>query len=166
MRTRILMEKTITIALCFAIVLSLASAQGCKKPEPARIIFAVEGELFSDALVFLDGNQAGKLTQTLITADGKLYIDGILNVTLPPGHRDIPEEDDYTGSLDSFELKPGEHIIMLQTDEGKTLRIKANVTPGRHLVTYLGDEQVLRWNDVKLQAAPGTTVTVQTTGST
>jgi hypothetical protein len=154
--------KLITIALCLGIVLSLSFLQGCKKPEPARVTIVVEGQLFSDAMVLVDGKQAGKLVQTLITPEGKLYIDGIHTVTLPPGHSDIPERDDYEGTLDSMEMKAGEHTILLQTEDGKTLQIKADVPPGRHLVTYLSDEEKLTWNNTKLEAAPGSTVTIKT----
>jgi len=148
-------------ALFLGILLALLSPGGCKKPDPARIILAVDGELFSDALVIIDGKQAGKLAQTLIKPDGSLYIDGILTAKLPPGHRDIPEKDDYRGTIDSLELKAGEHTILLQTEDGKTLQITASIPPGRHLVTYLSDEETLRWNNAKLQAAPGSSVNVR-----
>jgi len=153
--------KLVSIALCLGIILSLLLLQGCKKPEPARIIIVVEGQLFSDAMVLVDGKQAGKLVQTLITPEGKLYIDGIHTATLPPGHSDIPESDDYEGTLDSMEMKAGEHTILLQTEDGKTLQIKADISPGRHLVTYLSDEEKLTWNTTKLEAAPGSTVTIK-----
>lgn len=153
--------KLVTIALCLGIILSLLFLQGCKKPETARIIIVVEGQLFSDAMVLVDGKQTGKLVQTLITPEGKLYIDGIHTATLPPGHSDIPESDEYEGTLDSMELKVGEHTILLQTDDGKNLEIKADIPPGRHLVTYLSDEEKLTWNNTKLEAVPGSTVTIK-----
>ena len=150
-----------SISLFLGVLLSLFPLGGCKKPEPARIILAVDGQLFSDALVIIDGKQAGKLTQTLIKPDGSLYIDGILTAKLPPGHTDIPEENDYQGTIDSLEVKAGEHTILLQTEDGKTLEITASVPPGRHLVTYFSDEETLTWNNIKLKAAAGSSVNVK-----
>jgi len=150
-----------SISLFLGILLSLFPLGGCKKPEPARIILAGDGQLFSDALVIVDGKQAGKLTQTLIKPDGSLYIDGILTAKLPPGHADIPEENDYQGTIDSLEVKAGEHTILLQTEDGKTLEITASVPPGRHLVTYFSDEETLTWNNIKLKAAAGSSVNVK-----
>ncbi len=149
------------VVLFLGILLVFLSTGGCKKPEPARIILVVEGEPFSDALVIIDGNQAGKLVQTLIKPDGRLFIDGIYNATLPPGPGDIPETDDFQGTIDSLELKAGEHTILLQAEEGKMLQIKADIPPGRHFVTYLSDEGKLTWNNTKVDAAPGTTVNVK-----
>lgn len=163
MRIFVLGGNCIRIFVCLGIALLLLSSAGCRKPEPARVILLVEGQLFSGALVIIDGKEAGKLTQTLIKPDGKLFIDGIYSVTLPPGHRDIPEEDDYEGTLDSLALKAGEHTILLETNDGKTLQITADIPPGRHLVTYLSDDGKLTWNNTKLDAAPGTTVIIRST---
>jgi hypothetical protein len=149
------------IALFLGIILLFLSPGGCKKPEPARIILAVDGELFSDALLIIDGKQAGKLTQTLVKPDGSLYIDGIVTAKLPPGHRDIPESNDYQGTIDSLEVKAGEHIILLQTEDGKTLEITASIPPGLHLVTYRSDEETLTWNNIKLKAPAGSSVNVK-----
>jgi len=88
-------------------------------------------------------------------------IDGILTAKLPPGHADIPEENDYQGTIDSLEVKAGEHTILLQTEDGKTLEITASVPPGRHLVTYFSDEETLTWNNIKLKAAAGASVNVK-----
>ncbi len=161
MRSRISRKKALTVILCVAFIIPLFFAPGCKKPEPARIIFTVQGELFSDASLVINGKPSGKLVQTLIKKDGKLYIDSIYNITLPPGHRDIPEEDAYTGTLDSLELISGDHTIMLLADDGKFLQIKASVLPGRQLVTYFSDEGVLKWNNEKIKAAPGETVNIK-----
>ncbi len=150
-----------SIALFLGILLSFLSLGGCRKPEPARVILAVDGEMFSDALVIIDGKQAGKLTQTLIKPDGNLYIDGILTAKLPPGHGDIREKDDYQGTIDSLELMAGAHTILLQTEDGKTLQITARIPPGRHLVTYLSNEETLTWNSAKLKAPPGSSVNVR-----
>jgi hypothetical protein len=158
---RLFSLKLVTIVFCFGAALFLFSLGGCRKPEPARLIVSVQGQLFSDALVIIDGKQTGKLTQTLIQPDGKLLIDRIYNVTLPPGHRDIPEKDNFEGTLDSLEVKTGQHVILLQADDGTTLQITADIPPGRHLVTYFSDEGKLTWNNIKLDAAPGSSVTVK-----
>lgn len=160
MRSCSLGKKFATVLLWAAFITPLLFAPGCKKPEPARIIFTIEGELFSGASLVIDGKPAGKFMQTLIKSDGKLYIDGIYNATLPPGHHDIPEGDAYSGTLDSLELMSGEHTIMLMTDDGKFLQIKAAVSPGRQLVTYFSDDGVLKWDGQKVNAAPGATVTI------
>ena len=158
------MKRTLKILFCLAITITfILCAFGCKKPEPARIIITIEGELFSDADLSIDGKPAGSFTQTLIKTDGKLYINKIYTATLPPGHRDIPEEDAFTGAIDSIELIAGDHTIAFNTDGGKTLQIKVNVPPGRHLVTYFSDEEKLRWNDTEIKAAQGSTVTIKAT---
>ena len=142
--------------LSLAIILSMT---GCKKPEPARLVVQVEGELFSDALLSINGKQVGKLTKTLIKADGQLFIDDAYTATLPPGHRDIPEQDQCSGTLDSLEIKSGTYTILLQTEDGKSLQINASLKPGLNIIDYNSDEQVLKGNDAKMKAAPGSTVT-------
>jgi hypothetical protein len=142
--------------LSLVIILSIT---GCKKPEPARLVVQVKGELFSDALLSVNGKQAGKLTKTLIKADGQLSIDDIYTVTLPPGHKDIPEQDQYSGALDSLEIKSGTHTVLLQTQDGRTIQINASLKSGLNVVVYSSDQQVLKFNDARMKAAPGSTVT-------
>jgi hypothetical protein len=145
--------------LSIAIALSLAG-WGCKKPDPARIMVQIEGEAFSDALLFIDGKQVGKLVRTFITTDGKLFIDDIYTVTLPPGHKDIPAEDKYTGALDSLQIKPGTYQIVLQTVDGRSLQINASLKPGMNIIDYNSDEQTIYWNNNKIKTAPGSTATL------
>ena len=142
--------------LSLVIILSIT---GCKKPEPARLMVQVEGELFSDAVLSVNGKQAGKLTKTLIKADGQLFIDDIYTVTLPPGHKDIPEQDQYSGALDSLEIKSGTHTVLLQTQDGRTIQINASLKPGLNVIVYNSDQQILKFNDARMNAAPGSTVT-------
>ena len=137
--------------LSLVIILSIT---GCKKPEPARLMVQVEGELFSDALLSVNGKQAGKLTKTLIKADGQLFIDDIYTVTLPPGHKDIPEQDQYSGALDSLEIKSGTHTVLLQTQDGRTIQINASLKSGLNVIVYNSDQQILKFNDAKMNAAP------------
>ena len=134
--------------------------QGCKKPESTRIIFTIEGELFSDASALIDGKTVGRFMQTLIRADGTLYINGIYNATLPPGHRDVPEQEAFTGTLDPIELPPGKHTVLFITDDGKTLQVNMHVKPGQYLITYFSDEWMLGWNDTKIKAVPNGIVTI------
>jgi hypothetical protein len=152
-----LYSRVIIFALLFiAIALSLAG-WGCKKPDPARVMVQVEGEAFSDALVFINGKQVGKLVRTFITTDGKLFIDDVYTITLPPGHQDIPEADKYTGALDSLQIKPGTYPIVLQTVDGRSLQINASLKPGMNIIDYHSDEQTIYWNNNKIKAAPGAT---------
>ena len=148
--------KILFAVLTLAIIFSMA---GCKKTEPARLMVQVEGELFSNALLLIDGKQVGKLTRTLIAADGKLFIDDIYTVTLPPGHKDIPSQDQCSGALDSLEIKSGKYTILLTTEDGRSLQINAFLRPGLNVIVYNSDQQVLRFNDAKMNAAPGSTVT-------
>ena len=146
----------LSAVLTLAIILSMA---GCKKPEPARLMVQVEGALFSNALLSIDGKQVGKLTKTLITANGKLFIDDIYTITLPPGHKDIPLQDQYSGNLDSLEVKSGKYTIILRTEDGRSLQINASLRSGLNVIVYNSDRQVLRLNDAKMNAAPDSTVT-------
>ncbi len=155
------MSRTRTKIILILLSLIVAAAiAGCKKPEPARLMVQVEGQLFSDALLWIDGKQVGKLTKTEINTDGQLFIDNKYTVTLPPGHKDIPSQDQCTGALDSLELKPGKYVILLQTEEGKSLQINARLVSGLNTMVYYSDQQVLKLNDAKTKAAPGSTVTL------
>lgn len=118
----------------------------------------VEGEPFSDALLWIDGKQVGKLTKTVIKADGQLFVDDKYVVTLPPDHKDIPAEDQCTGTLDSLEVKPGEYVILLQNEEGQSLQINASLASGLNTIIYNADRQIVKLNDAKKKAVPGTTV--------
>ena len=153
-RTR---TKVLSLILSLLVIFAIA---GCKKPGPARLMVQVEGELFSDALLWIDGKQAGKLTKTVIKTDGQLFIDDKYTVTLPPDHKDIPSEDQCTGTLDSLEMKPGKYVILLQTEEGKSLQINAELVSGLNAISYYSGQQVLKLNNAKMKAVPGTTVTL------
>ena len=155
------MPYTRTKILLFLLpLLVILALTGCKKPEPARLMVQVEGELFSDAILLIDGQQAGKLTKTVIKDDGKLFIDDVYRITLPPGHKDIPPQDQCTGALDSLEMKPGKYVILLKTEDGQSLQINATLAPGINAIIYNADQQILKLNDAKMKAAPGTIVTL------
>lgn len=144
-------------SILLVVILSMA---GCKKPEPARLMIHVEGELFSNALLFVDGNQVGKLTQTLIKPGGELFIDDVHTATLPADHKNIPDEDQYTGALDSLEIKSGTHTLLLQTDDGRSLEIKTALPPGMTIITYYADKHLLKCNQSSVEAGPGSVVTL------
>lgn len=148
------------IFLFLLVLLMAASMAGCKKPEPARLMVQIEGELFSDAILSIDGKQVGKLTKTLIKTDGRLFIDDVYTVTLPPDHKDIPAEDQCTGALDSLEMKAGKYTILLRTENGQTVQVNATLVSGLNLIVYDVEGQMLRLNDSKTNAAPGSTVTL------
>lgn len=151
-------RKRILIFLGILPLAILLSITGCKKPEPAWLLVNVAGESFSDALLLLNGKQVGKLTKTLIKTDGRLFIDDVYSVTLPPGHRDIPEQDRCFGALDSLEIKPGAHTVLLQTEDGRSLQMNATLKPGLNIIDYDSDEQIIKWNDNRIKAAPDSTV--------
>ncbi|MHB8110681.1 MAG: hypothetical protein ACYDHW_11690 [Syntrophorhabdaceae bacterium] len=155
MNCRIFARITAMAIICFGLIIPVA---GCKKPEPARVMINVEGQLFSNAVILIDGKPAGKLIQTFLQTDGQLFIDGIYTVTLPPEHHDIPESDKYSGVLDSFRVEPGQHTILFQQDDGTALQVAAELLPGFNVFTYYADEQTLKWNNSKIPAAPGMTV--------
>jgi hypothetical protein len=148
--------KIIILVLSLIVVAAIA---GCKKPEPAQLMVRVEGELLSDALLWIDGKQVGKLTQTVIKTDGQLFIDDKYIVTLPPGHKDIPSQDQCSGAFESLELKSGKCVILLQTEDGKSLQINATLVPGMNTIAYDADQQTVKLKDAKMKAAPGSTVT-------
>ncbi|OPY79619.1 MAG: hypothetical protein A4E65_01788 [Syntrophorhabdus sp. PtaU1.Bin153] len=132
---------------------------GCKRSAPAKIILNVDGKTFSDASILIDGKPAGRLTQTVITADRKIYIDGVFSANLPPASQPV-EGDTYSGCADSIIVGAGNHTISLQAPDGASLQILAAVSPGYHLLAYSSDEKTLKWDGEKVTAEPGAQVTV------
>jgi len=132
---------------------------GCKRPEPAKIIINVDGKTFSDASILIDGKPAGRLTQTVITSDRKIYIDGVFSANLPPTGQSV-EEDTYSGCADSIIIGRGDHAITLQGSNGESLQILAAVSPGYHLLAYSSDAKTVKWDSEKVNAEPGAKVTV------
>jgi hypothetical protein len=132
---------------------------GCRRSEPAKIVLNVDGKTFSDASILIDGKPAGRLTQTVITADREIYIDGVFSADLPPASQPA-EGDTYSGCADSIIVGAGEHAISLQAPDGVSLQIMAVVSPGYHLLTYSSDEKTLKWDGEKVAAEPGARVTV------
>lgn len=151
-------------AFLFALVGILAGvvlifAGGCKRPEPAKIIMNIDGKAFSDASILIDGKPVGRLTQTVITSDRKIYIDGVFSANLPPASEPV-DGDTYAGCADSIIVSAGDHTISLQAPDGESLQILAAVSPGFHLLTYSSDEKMLKWDGEKVAAEPGAKITV------
>jgi hypothetical protein len=131
---------------------------GCKPQEPSKLTIVVEGKELSDAEIFIDGKPAGLLTQTIITEDGKIYIDGMLSAKLPPQHHG--ERETYSGCAGSIVLKSGEHTITLRKSEVQPLQVVVNISPGHHLLTFLPEKALVKWDNTSFQIEPGKTVTI------
>ncbi len=160
-------RQKITISIsCALIVLAFTLIGGCRKPVvlPAKLTISVEGEEFSNALVYVDGDQIGHLAQTLIKANGELYVDGVYSATLPApeDEEEARTEDEYSGVYEIQTLAPREHTIALQTTEGKLVQITANIRSGAfHLLTYRSDENKAKWDQKEYGLSPGQTITVK-----
>jgi hypothetical protein len=156
-------KRLFTIIFCIVLAQAvLLFAEGCKsKEENARITFNIEGQEFSDAVVSIDGKSVGRMEQTIIKTNGELYINGQFSAMLPPGSPQIGQEDTCSGILDSITLKAGDHVIALSSSEGKTLQIKAVVSPGYHLVNYSPAQETIRWDNETIKAIPGTTIIIE-----
>lgn len=144
------------IVVCISLILPIAQCK--KKSDPARFLINVDGKLFSDAMVIINGKQAGKMMQTLIQPDGQLFIDGQYTATLPAGHHDIPDDARYSGALDSVRLEPGQHTIILRDDDGHSLQVTVRCLSGLHTITYNSDTHILNWNSLKVSALAGETI--------
>jgi hypothetical protein len=118
---------------------------GCKTQEPAYLIIAVEGQELSDAEVVIDDKSVGVLTQTIITADGKIYIDGVLAAR---GHRDdnAKRNDRVSGCSSTFSLTSGKHAIILLGKKTQSLTVVAHIMPGHHMLTFFSDKNLITWN--------------------
>lgn len=156
-------KRVFTIILCIAMQVVLLFSGGCKqKKDPARVVFTVEGQEFSDARISVDGKSLGQFTQTIIKSGGELYIDGQLTATLPPDSPQISKEGDtYSGALDSFSLTPGEHTFTLSSPEGKSLQMTAVIYPGYHLVIYSPELETIKWDNEAFKITPGMPVKIK-----
>lgn len=152
-------SRTFCVAFGILACVVLIFTGGCKRHEPAKIIMNVDGKTFSDASILIDGKPAGRLTQTVITSDRKIYIDGVFSANLPPAGQPA-EEDTYSGCADSIIISGGDHTIILQGSNGESLQIQAAVSPGYHLLAYSSDEKMVKWDGEKVNAEPGAKVTV------
>jgi hypothetical protein len=126
---------------------------GCTTQEPAYLIIVVEGQELSDAEVFIDDQSVGVLTQTIITADGKIYIDGVLAAR---GRRDDNAErnDRVSGCSSTLSLTSGKHAIILLGKKTQPLTVVAHIMPGHHMLTFFSDKNLVTWNGKHFTIGP------------
>jgi hypothetical protein len=132
---------------------------GCKPQEPANLTIVVEGRELSDAEIIIDEKSVGFLTQTVIMADGKIYINGVLAAR---GRRDENAEhnDSYSGCSSTFTLASGKHTITLRGKNAQPLTLVAHIMPGHNMLTYLPDKSSIKWNGKPFQVGPERKVTI------
>lgn len=134
-------------------------AVGCKKQEPAKLTITIESKELSDAHVYVDEKYSGSFIQTIMAADGKLYINGNLVARLL--HQDsVHSSDTYTGSFDSLQLDAGKHSITLRKANVKPLTIILNITSGYHLLTIYPEKGLVKWDQKIIPIDSTNTATV------
>jgi hypothetical protein len=155
------MMRTIIFIFIFIILCGTITnlCGGCKKQETAKLTIVIEGRELSDAEVIIDGKRAGRLTQTIIKADGKIFINGTLAAKMP-NQNYVREGDEYSGCSDTLDLTSGGHTITLQKKEIHPLQVVVNISPGHHLLTFLPEKDLLNWDNMSSQVGPGRTVTI------
>jgi len=143
----------------FIILYGTASifAVGCKKQEPAKLTITIEGKELSDAHVYVDEKYVGRLTQTIITADGEIYIDGKLAARLH-SHDSGHSTDAYTGCSDPILLASGKHTIVLQKSEAQPLKVVLKISSGYHLLTIIPEKGLVKWDQKTIQIDSSNTV--------
>jgi len=133
-------------------------AVGCNKQESAKLTITIESKELSDAHVYIDGKYVGNLVQTIMTADGKIYINGNLAARLH--HQEsVQGSDTYTGSLDSLQLDARKYTITLQKGNAQPLTIILNITPGYHLLAIFPEKGLVRWDQKTIPIDSTNTVT-------
>lgn len=130
---------------------------GCKKQEPAKLTIMIEGKELSDAQVYIDEKYVGSLTQTIIAADGGVYIDGKLAARLH-SHDSGHSTDTYTGCSDLVLLASGKHTIVLQKIEVQPLKAVLNISSGYHLLTIVPEKGLAKWDQKTIQIDSSNTV--------
>lgn len=132
-------------------------AVGCKKQEPAKLTITIEGKELSDAHVYVDEKHVGSLTQTIIAADGGVYIDGKLAArlhSLDTGH----SADTYTGCSDPILLASGKHTIVLRKSDAQPLKVVLNITSSYHLLIIVPEKGLVKWDQKTIQIDSTNTV--------
>lgn len=146
----------VSLVLCGALTIFIG---GCKQQGTAKLTITVEGKELSDANIYIDEKQVGSLTQTVIRPDGKVYINGTFAATVPH-QRDGQEIDVYSGCSDSLNLTPERHTITLRKGEVEPLQVIVNISTGHHLLTFLPDRGLMKWDNVTFQVNPRNTVVI------
>lgn len=154
------MKKQFIIASLFvALGIAALFIGGCRKSEPARLTIAVQGKDLSDADVFVDDKPLGRLTQTIITTDGKIYINGIFAASSRIVDNDR-QADLYSGCSDSINLASGRHTITLSRGGSQPLNITVDISPGYHLLSYFPQKAQVTWDQTTAQVGSGSTVVI------
>ena len=132
---------------------------GCKKQESAKLTIAVEGRELSDAHLFIDDKQVGSLTQTIIAADGMVYVNGKFTARM---HNQDNNQglDIYAGCSDPIHLNAGKHTIILQKNKIQPLKVVVSVQPGYHLLTILPEKALVKWGQKTIPIDSTNTVTI------
>jgi hypothetical protein len=154
MRTRIFIF--IFIILCGTIT-NLCG--GCKKQETAKLTIVVEGRELSDAEVIVDEKLVSRLTQTIIRVDGKIFINGRLAAKMP-NQNYVREGDTYSGCSDTLDITSGKHTVTIQKREAPPIQVVVSISPGHHLLTFLPEKDLVKWDNTSFQVGPGRTVTI------
>lgn len=132
---------------------------GCKKQETAKLTIVVEGRELSDAEVIVDEKLVSHLTQTIIGADGKIFINGALAAKMPYQNY-VREGDTYSGCSDTLDITPGKHTVTIRKREAPPIQVVVNILPGHHLLTFLPEKDLVKWDNTSFQIGPGRTVTI------
>ena len=132
-------------------------AVGCKKQELAKLTITIEGKELSDAQIYADEKYVGSLTQTIIAADGGVYIDGKLAARLH-SHDNGHSTDFYTGCSDPILLASGKHTIVLQKSDAQPLKVVLNISSGYHLLTIVPEKGLVKWDQKTIQIDSSNTV--------
>jgi hypothetical protein len=154
MRTRIFIF--IFIILCGTIP-NLCG--GCKKQETAKLTIVVEGRELSDAEVIIDEKSVSRLTQTIRRAGGKIFINGTLAAKMPD-RNNVREGDTYSGCSDTLYITSGKHTVTIRKREAPPIQVVVNILPGHHLLTFLPEKDLVKWDNTSFQVGLGRTVTI------
>ena len=147
------------IALVVLWGISIILCGACRKQEPARLTISVDGKELSDAFILVGDHYVGSLTQTVISSDGKIYINGIF-AARTSGPASNQEVNIYSGCSDTMTLPSGRHALMLGKGVDKNLQIDVDVSPGHHLLIYLPDKDLVKWDNKSFPVGPNRKVSI------
>jgi hypothetical protein len=147
--------RTLLFKLILAITLGTMTilSGGCKTQEPTHLIIVVEGQELSDAEIIVDEKSAGFLTQTILMADGKIFINRVLAAR---GHsnENTDKNDRYSGCSSTLPITPGNHTITLRGKNVAPLAIVVSIMPGHHILAYLPNQNIIKWDSKPFQVGP------------
>ncbi|MCK7467735.1 MAG: hypothetical protein MZU91_06190 [Desulfosudis oleivorans] len=70
------------------------------------------------------------------------------------------EDDTYSGCSDTFDITSGKHTVTLRKREAPPIQVVVNISPGHHLLTFLPEKDLVKWDNTSFQVGPGRTVTI------